>query len=44
VLALPAVAGMVAGVAAFSRIDAARFRQIVYGVLFASGVVLLLRG
>jgi uncharacterized membrane protein YfcA len=43
-LALPALVGVVAGVALFNRIDAVRFRQIVFGVLFASGVVLLLRG
>lgn len=43
-LALPALAGVAAGVALFSRIDAVRFRQIVFGVLFVSGVVLLLRG
>ena len=43
-LALPAIVGVVAGVAMFNRIDAARFRQIVFGVLFVSGVVLLLRG
>lgn len=43
-LALPALIGVTAGVVLFHRIDAARFRQIVYGVLFVSGVVLLLRG
>jgi uncharacterized membrane protein YfcA len=43
-LALPALVGVVAGVALFNRIDARRFRQVVYGVLFVSGVVLLLRG
>jgi hypothetical protein len=44
VLALPALAGVAAGVRLFDRIDAVRFRQIVFGVLFVSGVVLLLRG
>jgi hypothetical protein len=44
VLALPAAIGVAAGVALFNRIDAVRFRQIVFGVLFVSGVVLLLRG
>ena len=44
VLALPALVGVVAGVALFNRIDAVRFRQIVFGVLFVSGVVLLIRG
>ena len=43
-LALPALIGVAAGVALFNRIDAVRFRQIVFGVLFVSGVVLLLRG
>ena len=43
-LALPAILGAAAGVALFNRIDARRFRQIVFGVLFVSGVVLLLRG
>jgi hypothetical protein len=43
VLALPAIVGMVAGVAAFSRIDAARFRQIVFGVLFVSGAAVASR-
>jgi uncharacterized membrane protein YfcA len=43
-LALPALAGVVAGVALFKRIDARRFRQIVFGVLFVSGIVLLVRG
>jgi hypothetical protein len=44
VLAAPALAGTVAGVMAFNRIDAVRFRQVVYGVLLVSGVVLLLKG
>ena len=43
-LALPALAGIAAGVALFNRIDAVRFRQVVYGVLLVSGVALLLRG
>jgi uncharacterized membrane protein YfcA len=43
-LGLPALAGIAAGAALFDRIDAARFRQIVYGVLLVSGVALLLRG
>lgn len=44
VLVVPALVGVAAGVALFNRIDAARFRQIVLGVLFVSGVVLLVRG
>jgi uncharacterized membrane protein YfcA len=43
-LALPALVGVAAGVAVFNRIDARRFRQVVFAVLFVSGVVLLLRG
>jgi uncharacterized membrane protein YfcA len=43
-LALPALIGVAAGVALFNRIDAVRFRRIVFAVLFVSGVVLLLRG
>jgi uncharacterized membrane protein YfcA len=43
-LALPALVGVAAGVAVFNRIDAVRFRRIVFGVLFVSGVVLLVRG
>ena len=43
-LALPALVGVAAGVAVFNRIDAVRFRQIVFTVLFVSGVVLLVRG
>jgi uncharacterized membrane protein YfcA len=42
--ALPALAGLAAGVLLFNRIDAVRFRQIVFGVLFVSGLALLLRG
>jgi uncharacterized protein len=41
---LPAALGLVAGVALFDRVDPARFRRIVFAVLFASGLVLLLRG
>jgi uncharacterized membrane protein YfcA len=43
-LALPALIGVLAGVAVFNRIDARRFRQIVFAVLFLSGSVLLLHG
>lgn len=44
VLALPALVGVAAGIALFNRIDAPRFRQVVFGALFVSGLVLLLRG
>ena len=42
--AVPAVAGLVAGMLLFDRLDRARFRRVVFGVLFVSGVVLLVRG
>ena len=44
VLVAPSLLGVGVGVAVFNRIDAIRFRQIVFGVLLVSGVVLLLRG
>jgi uncharacterized membrane protein YfcA len=40
----PAAVGGLAGVALFSRIDAAAFRRIVFALLFVSGLVLLVRG
>jgi uncharacterized protein len=43
-LALPALAGVGAGVALFGRLDPVRFRRIVFGLLLVSGVVLLVRG
>src|SRR3989441_840186 len=42
--AIPALVGVLAGIALFGRIDAVRFRQIVFTLLFISGLVLLLRG
>lgn len=42
--ALPALAGVVTGVALFGRLDPARFRRIVFALLLASGLILLLRG
>ena len=44
VLVVPSLLGVAVGVAVFNRIDAVRFRQIVFGALFASGLVLLVRG
>ena len=41
---VPAAMALVAGVALFNRVDQPRFRRIVFAVLFASGVVLLVRG
>ena len=42
--AVPALAGVATGVAMFGRLDAARFRRIVFALLLVSGLVLLLRG
>lgn len=42
--AVPAVAGVLAGMALFDRIDPVRFRRLVFALLFASGAVLLVRG
>jgi uncharacterized protein len=44
VFALPALGGVVAGMALFDRVDPIRFRRIVFAVLFAAGAVLLLAG
>lgn len=41
---VPAALGLLAGMALFAHIDQRRFRQIVFALLFASGVVLLVRG
>ena len=42
--AAPAVAGLVLGMALFDRVEQARFRRLVFALLFTLGVVLLLRG
>ena len=42
--ALPAAAGTALGILLFTRVDHARFRQVVFAVLLVSGVVLLVRG
>lgn len=42
--AVPALFGVGAGVASFHRLDAKRFRMLVFGLLLISGVVLLVRG
>lgn len=42
--ALPALAGVLAGMALFGRLDPVRFRRIVFGLLLVSGLVLLIRG
>jgi uncharacterized protein len=43
-LAVPALAGGLAGAAAFGRLDPVRFRRIVFALLLVSGLVLLIRG
>jgi uncharacterized membrane protein YfcA len=42
--AVPAVAGLAAGIALFDRVDPVRFRKIVFALLFVSGLALLVRG
>jgi uncharacterized membrane protein YfcA len=42
--ALPALAGAVTGVSLFDRVDPARFRRIVFALIFLSGLTLLIRG
>jgi len=42
--AVPAVAGLAAGMLLFNRLDRERFRRVVFAVLFVSGLVLLVRG
>ncbi len=44
VFSLPALAGGATGVALFGRLDAARFRRVVFALLLVSGLVLLVRG
>lgn len=44
VFMLPALAGLLAGMHLFDRVNAVRFRRIVFTILLASGVALLLRG
>ncbi len=42
--ALPALAGVAAGVSLFGRIDAVRFRRVVFSLILVSGLILLFRG
>jgi hypothetical protein len=42
--AVPAIVGVVAGMALFNRVDPIRFRRIVYVLIGLSGVVMLVRG
>jgi hypothetical protein len=44
VFAVPAIVGVALGIALFNRVDHVRFRRIVFGLLFVSGAVLLVRG
>ena len=41
---VPAALGLVVGMALFARVDQARFRRIVFAILFVSGLVLVVRG
>jgi hypothetical protein len=43
-MAVPAAAGLSAGVALFGRLDPVRFRRVVFALLLISGLVLLVRG
>jgi uncharacterized membrane protein YfcA len=40
----PALAGVLTGMAMFTRIDPVRFRRLVFGLLLLSGLILLIRG
>ena len=42
--ALPALAGVGAGMALFGRLDPVRFRRVVFALLLVSGLMLLIRG
>jgi uncharacterized membrane protein YfcA len=42
--ALPAAAGLAGGMLLFAHLDRQRFRRVVFGVLFLSGLVLVIRG
>jgi uncharacterized membrane protein YfcA len=42
--AAPAIIGYLGGVALFDRLDAGRFRRLVFALIFVSGLVLLVRG
>ena len=41
---VPAVLGLLLGMALFTRVDQARFRRIVFAILFVSGLLLVVRG
>jgi uncharacterized membrane protein YfcA len=43
-LALPAALGLVAGMHLFDRVDAVKFRRVIFAILLGSGVALLLGG
>lgn len=44
VFLVPATLGLLLGMALFARVDQARFRRIVFAILFASGLLLVVRG
>ena len=43
-LALPAALGLVVGMRLFDRVDAVKFRRVIFAILLGSGVALLLGG
>ncbi len=44
VFLLPGAVGLLLGMALFARVDQARFRRLVFALLFASGLLLVVRG
>jgi len=42
--AAPAAAGAITGALLFDRVDPRRFRQLIFGLILLSGLVLLVRG
>ena len=44
VFLVPAALGLLLGMALFARIDQVRFRRIVFAILFAAGLLLVIRG
>src|SRR2546421_111213 len=44
VFLVPATLGLLLGMALFARVDQTRFRRIVFAILFASGLLLVVRG
>ena len=44
VFLVPALLGLLVGMALFARVDQVKFRRIVFALLFASGLLLVVRG